>query len=227
MISEDQLKTWGKQGSTGQFTATHDTLKTWLNDSNSPFCTKDFSIFLQGSYKNDTNIYGDSDVDVVIQLNQTFYPDLSILTDEEEQLWKAAHSDAEYTLKQFKNDVTSWLVKKYGSDVQTGTKAICIKGNGNRRNADVLVCCKHRRYERFRSLNDQSCQDGISFFNSSGVRIDNFPKQHRDNCAKKHRDSNNWFKHTARIYKNLRNTMIEKNAIEDNLAPSYFIEGLL
>jgi hypothetical protein len=80
---------------------------------------------------------------------------------------------------------------------------------------------------RFKSSSDLSYHEGISFFNSSGVRIDNFPEQHSDNCTKKHQDSKSWFKHTARIYKNLRNTMIEKKLIEDGLAPSYFIEGLL
>jgi len=226
-ISEDQLKTWAKQGPTAQFTSTYETLKTYLNDSISPYYPQDFSIFLQGSYKNDTNVYGDSDVDVVIRLNQTFYTDLSNLPEEDKELWNASRSDADYTLDQFKKDVTGWLLKKFGSDVQPGTKAIYIEGNGNRRNADVLVCCKHRRYTRFKNWNDQNYQEGISFFNSNGVRIDNFPVQHSENCTWKHQDSKNWFKHTARIYKNLRNTMIEKKLIEDGLAPSYFIEGLL
>jgi len=226
-ISEDQFKTWGKQGPTAQFTATYNTLKDCLEDVDAPHYPKDFSIFLQGSYKNDTNVYGDSDVDVVIRLNQSFYTDLSNLSDEDKALWNAARSDATYTLDQFKKDVTGWLVKKYGRDVQPGSKAIFIKGNDNRRNADVLVCCKHRRYLRFKNLNDQKYHEGISFFKSSGVRIDNFPAQHSENCTTKHQDSKNWFKHTARIFKNLRNTMIEKGVIENGLAPSYFIEGLL
>lgn len=226
-ISDTQLETWGKPGPTAQFTATYDSLKKVLNDSNSPYYPKDFTIFLQGSYKNGTNVYGDSDVDAVIRLNQTFFTDLSALPEEDKKLWNAARSDADYTLEQFKKDVTAWLVKQYGNDVVPGTKAIYIKGSDYRRNADVLVCCKHRRYIRFKSWTDQDYREGISFFNSSSVRIDNFPKQHRDNCSKKHQDSKNWFKHTVRIYKNLRNTMIEKKIIEDWLAPSYFLECLL
>ncbi|MGE0052762.1 MAG: nucleotidyltransferase [Hyphomicrobium sp.] len=226
-ISKEQLNTWAKQGPTAQFTATYEGLRTYLNDSSSPYYPKDFNVFLQGSYKNDTNVYGDSDVDVVIQLNQTYYEDISSLPEEQKQAWKAARSDAVYTLDQFKRDVTDWLVKKYGSDVQPGTKAIYIKGKGNRRNADVLICCQHHRYTRFKSFSDQNYHEGVSFTNSSGIRIDNFPKQHSDNCTTKHQASKNWFKPTARIYKNLRNTMIEKKLIEDGLAPSYFIEGLL
>jgi hypothetical protein len=226
-ISEDQLTTWAKQGPPAQFTATYDTLKGTLNDSSSPYYPNDFSIFLQGSYKNDTNVYGDSDVDVVMRLNQTFYTDMTYLPEDDKKLWNAARSDAEYTLDQFKADVTAWLTKKYGSDVQPGTKAIFIQGSGNRRNADVLVCVKLRRYHRFKSWGDQSYTEGITFFTSSGTQINNFPEQHSENCTKKHQDTKNWFKHTVRIYKNLRNTMIEKKIIDDGLAPSYFLEGLL
>jgi hypothetical protein len=143
-ISEDQLTTWGKQGPTGQFTATYDSLKTCLNDSSSPYYRKDFSVFLQGSYKNDTNVYGDSDVDVVVRLNQTFYSDVSNLSEEDNKRWNAARSDADYTLDQFKKDVSGWLVGRYGSDVKVGPKAIYIKGNGNRRNADVIATCASR-----------------------------------------------------------------------------------
>lgn len=226
-ISEAQLQTWSKQGPTAQFTSTYETLKSCLNDSNSPYYQKNFSVFLQGSYKNDSNVYGDSDVDVVIRLNQTFYSDLSNLPDEDKIHFNAARSNADYTFDQFKNDVSGWLVNKYGYDVQPGTKAVYIKGNGSRRNADVLVCCNHRRYTRFKSWDDQSFHEGISFFNSGGTRIDNFPTQHSDNCTRKHQDSNSWYKPTVRVFKNLRNAMIQKKIIEDGLAPSYFIEGLL
>jgi hypothetical protein len=44
-----------------------------------------------------------------------------------------------------------WLTKKYGNDVQPGTKAIFIKGSGARRDADVLVCAKLRRYHHFKN----------------------------------------------------------------------------
>lgn len=63
-ISETQLSTWSNLGPTPQFTATYDTLKAVLNDNASPYWPKSFEISLQGSYKNTTNVYGDSDVDI-------------------------------------------------------------------------------------------------------------------------------------------------------------------
>jgi hypothetical protein len=226
-ISDDQLLTWSKQGPTSQFTATYEGLQTALNDKQSLYSQRDYTIFLQGSYKNDTNVYGDSDVDVCVRLNEVYYANLDQLTPEDKAAWNAARSDATYTLQQFKSEVIALLTKKYGNDVQAGNKAVFIQGNGSRRDADVLVCAQLRHYHRFKSWNDQRFTEGICFFRPDGTRIDNFPILHSDNCTKKHQATNKWFKHTVRIYKNLRNTLIEKKLIADGLAPSYFLEGLL
>lgn len=226
-ISEDQLTTWAKLGPTAQFTATYDTLMTVLNDPSSPYYPKSFEIFLQGSYKNTTNVYGDSDVDVVIRLDSVFYTDLYFLNDEEKARHNAQRTPGEYSLEEFKASVLSWLIKKYGSDVNPGAKAIFIKGNGTRRDADVLACAKLRRYFTFPAYGDPVFVDGICFFLPNGTRIENFPERHSENCSTKHQDTKQWFKHTVRIFKNLRNAMIEKKIIEDGIAPSYFIEGLL
>lgn len=69
--------------------------------------------------------------------------------------------------------------------------------------------------------------EGICFWPPSGSRIENYPEKHSENCTRKHQDTKSWFKPTARIFKNLRNTMIEKKIIRDDLAPSYFVEGML
>lgn len=226
-ISEEQLATWSKQGPSAQFTATYETIRGVLNDSSSPYYSKEFTIFLQGSYKNDSNVYGDSDVDVVIRLDGTFYTDLDQLPADDIAAYNAARSSATYSLQQFKADVVGWLTKKYGNDVDLGTKAIFIKGNGARRDADVLVCAKLRRYHSFKSQQNHSYTEGICFFRSDGTRIDNFPIQHSDNCTTKHQSTKSWFKPTVRTYKNLRNALIRNKTINDGLAPSYFIEGLL
>ena len=101
-ISEAQLETWAKQGLTGQFTATYETLRGVLNDSNSPYYPKSFTIFLQGSYKNDTNVYADSDVDVIIRLDEVFYTGLDKLAVEDTKLYETARSEATYSLAKFK-----------------------------------------------------------------------------------------------------------------------------
>lgn len=226
-ISETQLATWSKQGPTSQFTSTYDTLRGVLNDPYSPYYSKEFRIFLQGSYKNDTNVYGDSDVDVVVRLDSVFYTDLDQLPTEDKVRFDAQRTPGEYTIAEFKQSVLSWLIKHYGSSVNPGKKAIFIKGNGTRRDADVLVCAKLRRYYSFPASGSPRYVDGICFFLPDGTRVENFPEKHSDNCTTKHQSTRLWFKHTVRIFKNLRNTMAGAGMIEDGLAPSYFIEGLL
>lgn len=65
---ESQLDTWSKQGSVAQSRDTYASVKNMLDNSGSPYYLKSFESFLQGSYANDTNVYRDSDVDVVMRL---------------------------------------------------------------------------------------------------------------------------------------------------------------
>ena len=226
-IPESQLETWSHLGSVAQSAQTYDTIQKVLNDSTSPYYTKDFSIFLQGSYGNDTNVYRDSDVDVVICLNQTYYADTNSLEPDAKANYDKAFSLATYTYADFKTDVLAWLQKKFGSDVTPGKKAIFIKGNGTRRDADVVVCSQHRRYQAASTGVDTQYDEGIIFWASDGAEIINFPKQHSENCTTKHQSTNSRFKRMVRVYKNMRNHMIDDGYIADGVAPSYFLEGML
>lgn len=226
-IPDSQLETWSHLGSVTQSAQTYDMIRKVLNDSTSPYYSKDFSIFLQGSYGNDTNVYRDSDVDVVIRLNQTYYADTNSLKPDAKTNYDKAFSPATYTYADFKADVIAWLQKKFGADVKLGKKAIFIKGSGNRRDADVLVCAQHRRYRATSTGVDPNYDEGIVFWTGDGIEIVNFPKQHSENCTTKHQNTNQRFKRMVRVYKNMRNRMIDDKYIADGVAPSYFIEGML
>jgi hypothetical protein len=225
-IPEAQLETWSHQGPTAQFTSTYDSIQTALYDVNSPYAARSFSVFLQGSYKNDTNVYGDSDVDIVICTDSIYYADTDKLSLEDKQRYEGGFVRAEYHLSDFKNDVVAWLQKKYPNAVTVGNKAVYIKGSGARRDADVVVAAELRRYYAYPATGQPRFETGICFFTGDGTRIDNFPKQHSDHCTSKNQ-ATPWFKRTVRTYKNLRNKMIVDGNIADGLAPSYFIEGLL
>lgn len=226
-IPESQLQTWSAQGSITQSATTYDTIKKVLNDSLSPYYSKDFSIFLQGSYGNHTNVWSDSDVDIVIRLNQTFYSDLSALEQQAKTSFDTAHANAQYGFHEFRTEVIDWLTKQFGSDIKPGKKAIFVKGNGSRREVDVLVCTKLRRYRKGSSGYDNQYDEGICFFLPDNTRVINFPEQHRENCIAKHQNSNEWFKKMVRVYKNMRNRMVDDGYLASGVAPSYFIEGML
>lgn len=226
-IPECQLDTWSHQGSITQSSTTYATIKNALEAGGSAYVGKNFKVFLQGSYGNDTNIYSESDVDVVIQLDSTFYHDLESLPQDQKDAFKAAHSDATYGYDDFKRDVLAQLQAKFGAAIKPGQKAVKIEAHGNRRNADVLIATEFRRYHLFRALEDQDCASGICFFTASGTRVANYPRQHSEHCTAKHQATNGWFKPMLRILKNLRGKLVDENLIASGIAPSYYIEGLL
>src|SRR5689334_6595614 len=122
-IPESQLDTWSHQGSIAQSSTTYSIIKNALESSSSGYSGKDFSIFLQGSYSNDTNIFSESDVDIVIRLNSCFYRDLSNLSDDQQAIYEGAHFTASYCYYEFKRDVLAHLQNTYGSLVKPGGKA--------------------------------------------------------------------------------------------------------
>lgn len=226
-IPESQLETWSHQGSITQSSNTYNSIKNILEARTTPYAGKNCKVFLQGSYGNDTNIYAESDVDIIIRLDDCFFSDLDSLPDEEKAAHKQAFSDATYTHVDFKRDVLSVLTTQYGAAVKAGDKAIAIDANGPRRKADVIAATQFRRYFKFRSTSDAEYVEGICFFNAAGEQIANYPRQHSANLTTKHQASSKWMKPMARVFKNMRSRMIQDGLIEAGVAPSYYIEGLL
>jgi hypothetical protein len=226
-IPETQLETWAKQGSITQSSTTYATIKRALEASDTKYAGKSYEVFLQGSYGNDTNIYAESDVDVVIRLDSIYHYDIDALTLGEQATFNAARVPGTYPYAEYRAGVVAALIKSFGaSDVNPDKKAVRIKANGSRRSADVVVATQFRRYYSG-ILGPQYQPEGICFFNSSGERIVNYPKLHSANCTTKHQATNGWFKPTVRILKNMRSRLVDEGSIEQGSAPSYFIEGLL
>lgn len=226
-IPESQLKTWSHQGSITQSSNTYNSIKNVLEAGSTPYAGKNFKVFLQGSYGNDTNIYAESDVDIVIRLDDSFYSNRDDLSEKEKAAYDQAFSKATYSLTAFKQDVLAVLCAAYGSAVRAGTKAIAIDANGSRRKADVIVSNQYRRYSQFRSASDSAYVEGICFVNSAGKRIANYPKRHSANLTAKHQASSEWLKQMVRVLKNIRSQLVSDGKIDVGFAPSYYLEGLL
>jgi hypothetical protein len=226
-ISEDQLETWSHQGSIAQSRATYNALKSVLEAQNTPYANMNYQVFLQGSYGNDTNVWDESDVDVVIVLNDCWQSDLSALSPIEKSAHEQHFGTATYGHLAFKRDVSLVLANKYGNDAKAGAKAISIVANGNRRKADVIVAVLYRKYFTFKNSLDQSYAEGICFWNSAGQMIANFPKQHSANLTAQHQATRSRLKPLIRVFKNVRTRLVEQGYINKGVAPSYYLEGLL
>jgi hypothetical protein len=224
-IPESQLEAWSHQGSITQSKNTYATIKSALEDTD--YYEKSFEVFLQGSYGNDTNIYGESDVDVVIRLDSIMRSDLSKLPEEQKSAYHKAYGKATYTFDEFKQEVINQLVASFGTrDVVAGNKAVKIKANGSRRNADVVICYQYRRYLSFNNIEDQKYVPGIIFPTTTSGEIINYPKKHLENCTTTHQTTGSMFKPMVRILKNMRSQMVEEGMLRDGAAPSYYLEGL-
>jgi len=226
-IPESQLETWARRGSITQSRDTYATIKRALEATNANYANRNFDVFLQGSYGNDTNIISESDVDVVIRYNTAFYHDLEDLPADQKSAFKAYFADGTYHYSNFKSDVQTALDAAFGHSVNPDKKAIKIAANSSRRNADVVVAFEYRRYYRFNGKDDESFDTGIIFFTSANRRIANYPQQHSANCTTKHQGTGENFKPLVRIFKNMRSKLVDDGVIEKGIAPSYFIEGLL
>jgi hypothetical protein len=226
-IPESQLTTWSSQGSITQSATTCATIKLALESKDTTYADKSHEIFLQGSYGNDTNVYADSDVDVVIKINSLFYRDLTRLPPDQLAAYERSIGDAKYLYSDFKTAVIATLSKRFANDVSLGNKAVWIKPNAGRRNADVLISAQFRRYHEFHDFSNQRYDEGVAFLAAGGKLTENFPKQHSANLTKKHQDTKNRLKPVVRIFKNMRNHMIDKKLLALGVGPSYFIEGML
>lgn len=223
-IPESQLDTWSRQGAVFQSKDTYATVRRTLEKTQ--FANGAFSIFLQGSYGNDTNIFSESDVDTVIQLDASYYSDLSKLSPLHFAIANASAEKASYSYEDFKPSVIAALRSSFGNDVDlTGKKAVKIKPNGNRRPADVIIATTFRNY--YNSPQGPQYVEGILFQTRDGRQVINYPKQHSENCTAKHQATKGWFKPTVRIFKNMRRRLVDAGIIDKSVAPSYFIEGML
>src|SRR6266849_7057164 len=104
-VPETQLVTWAKQGSITQSSTTYATIKRALEASDTKYSGKSYEVFLQGSYGNDTNIYAESDVDVVIRLDSIYHYDIEALTPAEQATFNAVLVPGTYPYSDYKADV--------------------------------------------------------------------------------------------------------------------------
>ena len=231
-IPERQLQTWSNQGAVQSSAATHKSVEncikkvSWNDDVN-------YVTYLQGSYPNYTNIYGNSDVDLVVEFRSIFSKNLSALTQEQKRQFDSDYDDAKYSLASFKKAVIEQLKKCYGdNNVEIGNKAVVVKGDGSRLDCDVVVCNPYRKYNSYSSLNKSDYIEGIIFKTEHDVpqkTIINYPKVHLKNGSIKNRqeNTNGNFKPSVRVLKNMKAAMVNRGYITKELAPSYFLECLM
>lgn len=177
---------------------------------------KNITVFTKGSYANRINIPSDSDVDLGVRLNNSYFNTYPDGASEKEY----GFSPVSYSYNDFKKDVAEAIEKYFGkNNVTFGNKAIKVHENTCRVNADVVPLLVHRRYSSVHSY-----VEGVALKSNDKV-IYNWPQQNYDNHVNKNTKTGQRHKAFIRILKNLRKEMKDKGILENDV-PSYLLECL-
>ena len=106
---------------------------------------RNIKVFAQGSYRNRTNVRGESDVDIGVVCYDCFFEDYPEGTTRE----TFGISAATYHYSQFKDEVGEALVDYFGKGAVTrGNKAFDVRETSHHVEADVAPFFEHRRYNK-------------------------------------------------------------------------------
>ena len=222
-IPESQLSRWSNHDGQDAPKRTHEAIRQVLAAHQWPTgITYDF--YLQGSYQNDTNIRGDNDVDIVLQLTSSFRHEADLLLEHDRNRLASSFQPATHDWNDFRRSALKALEARFGKNhVGQGNKTIKLKADPLRLAADIVVCIDHRKY-----VNYQTYVAGMAFYALHDKRwIVNYPKEHYKNGASKSSRTWDQYKRTVRMFKNVRNYLESHRAMSSSLAPSYFVECLL
>ncbi len=207
MTWEDKFKSWAQSPSQTETQRAENAIKAIKNaiGASQKLKNRDIRIIGQGSYRNRTNVRGESDVDVGVVCYDSFMPDYPDGTKKED----FGNSDATYEYDQFKNEIGEALVDYFGASAVTrGNKAFDVKETSYHVEADVAPFFEHRRYKK-----DGTYLSGVALRpdNRQPAKIINWPEQHYENGNEKNNQTGRAYRALVRIIKNLRNEMADAN----------------
>lgn len=221
-ITEQQLINWSKPVSTSEDQRCQNAITQISAALKAKFGSK-ISIFLQGSYRNNTNVRMNSDVDIVMRYDDAFYPDLQRLSEAEKVTYNAKRTSAGYNFDELKADTQAALKAVFTTDVERKNKCIQVNGNTYLVTADVIPCFVLKRFKTLQTIE----AEGIKFYSDDKDEIISFPNQHYTNGTDKTEQTHRLYKRMVRILKTINNRLIHNESISDKLVSSFFIECLV
>lgn len=176
-------------------------------------------VFSQGSYRNNTNVRSDSDVDIGVLCRNTFFYDLPNNSNEKDY----GFIPATYSYDSFKSDIERALKDYFGERaVSRGNKALDVHETSYHVEADVAPFFEYRWYSAPGRYNE-----GVSLKpDNSPVKVFNWPEQHYSNGVEKNKATRMRFKSIVRALKALSIEM-EAAGVREAAIPGFLIECLV
>lgn len=226
-ISEDTFTSWSKGPSVTE-TAKCENAETAVRKAigaDSALQGLDITVFAQGSYRARTNVRQNSDVDICVRYNGSFFPDYPPGTSHE----TFGNAGGTLSFADFKTLVQKALENRFGKDgVTRGNKAFDVHANSYRIDADVVPTFEHRRYTGSRNPDGtHHFYSGVAFQPDTGALVKNWPQQVYDNGVSRNTETARTHKRVVRIMKRLRDKMQAEQVKEAAGMSSFLIECMV
>jgi len=225
-FSEQTLDSWRKPASETEeqkISNAISMIKDAIN-SHETLKNKGLEFIVQGSYGNNTNVKIDSDIDICAMLKDTFYSEYREGATRDDY----GFIDGSNNFDDYRKYIIEALIIKFGNDnITLGNKSIKIKSNTYHIQADVVPAFQYRNYSQDKNNDVNNFIEGIKFFSARNEAVINYPKQHISNGISKNNDTLRRFKRAVRLYKRIKNKMIEDGLPIPGCINSFLIEGLL
>ena len=227
-IPENQLKVWAQPGTVKGAKNSHAAIRNALARHRWPDDVR-YVTYLQGSYRNNTHLRRQSDVDVVVELTSLPVRDGSRLPDSQRRLLDRDFPEPEYGWRRFRRDVRRATADGFGnSRVREGKKTFKLEMESPNIPVDVVVAVRYLTYAEYSGPRSYKHTEGLGLYlPQEGRWTVNYPHLHRRNGGRKEKDTNSWFRRTIRMFKNARAQLIEEGRLGPDTARSYQIECLL
>ena len=227
-IPENQLRIWAQPGTVKGAKHTHAAIRNalrrheWREDVR-------YRTYLQGSYRNNTHLRRQSDVDVVMELTSLPIRDGSLLPDSQKRSLKRSFPEPEYGWRQFRRDVLRAITAGFGeSRVREGKKTLKLVMESPDIPVDVVVAVRYLKYAKYLDQRSYKNIEGLGLYLPTERRWTvSYPHLHRINGVRKEKSTGWWFRRCIRMFKNARAQLVEEGRLGPNAARSYQIECLL
>lgn len=181
------------------------------------------AVFLQGSYANNTNVRGRSDVDIVVMDLSKFRVEYRLDQSDKDYGFTAAANNIN-----IKDIIEKGFVEYFGKDfVERHDKCINIKPTRDRNNIDIVPALQYRNYTQDFYKNEENYIEGTFIKTDKGEEIINYPFEHLKNTYNKHDETHRRYRKLVRIMKYLMYDMQKENIPEAKDMSSFGVESLL
>lgn len=233
-IAESQLSRWTQPGLDNEDEKRKNTERMIREAINGHqlLRTLPIAVYAKGSYRNNTNVRQDSDVDVAVEYEGIIFSEYGPDTSQREVREVRGTSpysgpfrdqDGHTDMGTFKLAVEQALVSAFGRPAVTRhNKVFTVRESSRSLAADAVPCGTYRKY-----WSPSRFHEGIQLLpdRPPAHRIVNYPQQHYDEGVSKNLATSKRFKCVVRILKNLENHMVDQGTSPE--VASYLIESLV